>query len=172
MLFCLCSFLLHSLIFFLCNFPVFLCFVAVNKRRPNPTWMDEWMDGWMNGWLVAWLAEYTQHLTPSLNTTPPSAAAGHYCSGNMLNYSITSSLHSLQDARSLLKITERVCLCVNVCVSLYWWRVLMKGLQYVPVCVRVCCKLLVMTYIRLPACVLTRFTQDYEKTEFDFKLNS
>lgn len=60
--------------------------------------------GWMAAQpgLVSWLAEYTQHLTPSLNTapcraTPPAAgaapsAAGHYCSGNTLNYLMASPL--------------------------------------------------------------------------------
>lgn len=62
------------------------------------------LHGWMadQPGLVSWLAEYTQHLTPSLNTaprtaTPPAAgaapsAAGHYCSGNTLNYLMASPL--------------------------------------------------------------------------------
>lgn len=112
---------IYCTLFNFCEYRWFYFPTLVRKYGCNPT-------GRMNDWLVCCMAGWLQHLTPLLNTTPPSAA-GHYCSGNMLNYSITSSLHFLQDAQSLVKITERVYVCVCGGGSLYWWCGHMKHLS-------------------------------------------
>ena len=133
LLLCCCCFYLLLLHF---NFNLIIsiffftfCLLCVNNQKTHPTWMDGKMKNCM--------AVNTQHLHPLLNTTLPSGE-GHYCSGNMLNYSITTSSFTTGYKVSQENHRKWVCVyvlmmhayngCVFICVSWSW-----PTLDYLPI---------------------------------------